>query len=104
MSRTVLWILLVTLVAAHIAIVVGNVAAFLVLPFLAPWYVALPLCTWVWTLATTDNFTCRLTQWENLLRRQLGLREVRSFIGHYFMKHLYVLLGVPKKDSATPGN
>ena len=102
MSRPLLHAALVAVVAFHIAVVLGMVASFFVAPFMAPWYLALPACVWIWTLATTRNFECRLTQLENTIRKELGLREVTSFIGHYFMKHLYVLLGVKRASQADP--
>lgn len=102
MCKVILQVMLVVLVAVHFAIVLGNVAAFFALPFMVPWYIALPLCTWIWTLGTTANFTCRLTEWENRLRNKLELPEIRTFIGHYFMKRVYRLIG--RKKSAAPEN
>ncbi len=83
--RPVLWAALVLLVIAHLALVAANAAAFVVLPFLAPWYIAVPLMSFVWFFAT-NNVRCLWTEAENNIRKRLGLREVRGFIGHYTLK------------------
>lgn len=76
---------LVLLVVAHLAVVLGNLAAFFVLPFYAPWYVALPLMSFV-VWVTFVRIMCPLTKVENRLRRPLGLRPVKGFVGHYLFK------------------
>ena len=74
-------------VAFHVAVVLGNLAAFFVLPFYAPWYVALPACSFVFRLALVGE-ACPLTELENYYREKLGWKVIRTFIGHYFVKHL----------------
>lgn len=73
------------LVAAHGLLVVGFALSFVVLPFRAPWYVALPLMTFMFSFTTT-RVECQLTNLENYLRLQLGKRRIRGFVGHYFLR------------------
>lgn len=72
------------LVTAHAAIIVGNIAALFVLPFMAPWYVSIPLMSWLANLMFTAQ-PCPLTKLEDRYRRHLGLPEVKHFMGHYFV-------------------
>jgi hypothetical protein len=73
------------LVTAHIALVIGVLAAFFVLPFYEPWYVALPLMTFIWFFSTT-RVECKLTNAENELRGKLGMKKIGGFVGHYFIR------------------
>lgn len=79
-----LQILFKLLVFIHIIVVLCNVAAFFVLPFSEPWYVALPLCSFLLLLSFSRD-QCPLTRLENKLRRKLGLTPIRGFIGHYLL-------------------
>jgi hypothetical protein len=72
-------------VAAHLLLVVGFALAFVVLPFGARWYVALPLMTFMFSFTTTRG-ECQLTNLENHLRLRLGKRRIRGFVGHYFLR------------------
>ena len=74
-------------VALHVAVVAGNLAAFFVLPFFAPWYVALPVCSFIFRLALVGE-SCPLTDLENVYREKLSWKPIRTFIGHYMVKHL----------------
>ncbi len=80
-----LWAAFYTLVVAHILLVIGIVISFFLLPFLAPWYIALPVMVFIWFFSTT-KVECKLTNLENVLRRRLGLRRIGGFVGHYFLK------------------
>lgn len=83
-DRVVLEILLRALVAAHLLFLAGHLAAFVYLPVRAPWYVALPGCTFQALLVLSD-WRCPLTALENRLRRRLGRPAVRGFVGHYLL-------------------
>lgn len=87
---------LLALVLAHMALVVGFVTSFFILPFLEPWYVALPLMTFMFFF-TTSNVECKLTRLENYLRQKLGMKRIGGFVGHYVYKPIKIALGV-KKD------
>ncbi len=81
------WVALVfyTLVVTHFTLVCGVGVSFLLLPFLAPWYIALPLMVFIWFFGTT-KVECKLTDTENYLRKQLGMKPIGGFVGHYFRK------------------
>lgn len=81
MLRILLWIV----VAGHMAIVVGNILAFILLPFYAEWYVALPLMSFILFLST-NKVTCKITDLENYIRGRLGYRRIGGFVGHYLLK------------------
>ena len=74
----------VTVVMFHFAVIFGNLAACFVLPLEQPWYVALPLVALVVNL-TFSPIICPLTKLENVLRRQLGMKEIRGFVKHYII-------------------
>jgi Protein of Unknown function (DUF2784) len=67
----------------HFAIVVGNCLSFLVLPFLTPIYVWLPILTTTANWAFAPSSYCPLTLLENRLRRHMGMPEIRDFMDHY---------------------
>ena len=66
-------------------IVLLNLLAFFVLPFLEPWYVSAPCVSIIFYL-TFNRAPCPLTQIENFFRTRLGLPEIRGFIGHYILR------------------
>jgi len=76
--------LLVGLVIFHFTLIVINTISFFLLPFYTPWFVAVPLMSFIFRLATIND--CPLTKYENVLRRDLGLRYIRSFISTYIWK------------------
>jgi len=77
----VLWILLVIV---HAVIILANAASFFFLPFLAPWYIALPCCTMIGRVLFT-SIKCPLTVLENKLRTKLGMPQIDRFVSHYFL-------------------
>jgi hypothetical protein len=87
------------LVAAHAALVVAFTLSFFLLPFGAPWYVALPLMTFMFHFTTT-SVECQLTNLENYLRERLGKRRIRGFVGHYFLRPARALLARPSTTHA----
>lgn len=76
--------ILKAIIAFHALIIVFNFIAIFVLPFLAPWYVSLPLITLVINLMFSP-IACPLTKLESTIRRGMGLPEVRFFMKHYFI-------------------
>jgi len=86
-TKAAFWVrpALYLLVITHIFIVVGIIASFFILPFYEPWYVSLPLCTFIWFFSTT-RVECKLTKWENDLREKLGMKKIGAFVGHYFFR------------------
>ena len=76
--------LLAALVMFHFIIIAGNILAVFILPFLTPWYVAIPLISLIINL----NFTpakCPLTMAEDKLRRSMEIPEIKLFIRHYII-------------------
>jgi hypothetical protein len=67
---------------AHASIVVGVGISFVVLPFSANWYIALPLDLFVIFFATNEP-ACVLTTLENHIRRRLRMRNIHRFVPHY---------------------
>lgn len=83
---------LIVLVVFHFYIVIANIIAFFILPFIQPWYISVPLCSLILLLCFSSVIDCPLTKFENYLRRKLKLREIKGFLGHYViwpLKRLY---------------
>lgn len=91
---------LVLTVVFHYAVVLGNATAFLVLPFREPWYVALPVCSFL-MLQFSTPVECPLTKLENVFREKLGKPRVRGFIGHYVLKPTRKVLGRKRQSYPT---
>lgn len=81
------WFAFWGLVVVHFALVVGEALSFILLPFLAPWYIALPLMTFVFFFATT-RVECQLTNLENRMRKRAGMKRIGGFIGFYMLRPL----------------
>ena len=80
-------------VALHWFVVLGNFFAFFILAYQGfhpdqtiPWYVSLPLCTFIAVISFSRVLDCPLTAMENKMRRDLGLPPIKAFIKHYFLK------------------
>ena len=83
---------LLMVIGLHLFVVIGNFIAFFVVPFVEPWYVALPICSVVFFL-TFGRFECPLTRLENKIRRKLDMEEIRGFVKHYIVKPIREKLG-----------
>ncbi len=79
------WLVFYTLVTIHMALIVGVVLSFFLLPFYAPWYIALPLMAFIWFFSTS-RVECKLTEFENFLRKIIGKKRIGGFVGFYFIK------------------
>tara|TARA_Y100000593_G_scaffold22677_2_gene45157 strand:+ start:11420 stop:11704 length:285 start_codon:yes stop_codon:yes gene_type:complete len=86
MEKKALKIALAALVVFHSYIVVANVLAFFVVPFVEPWYVAVPIMSVVLLLVFSKVLDCPLTNLENHIRKKLGMKRIGGFVGHYFIK------------------
>ena len=71
-------------ISFHFAVILGNVAALFVLPFVTPWYIALPLMSLIVNLMFSP-LSCPLTRLESRIRKSLGMDEIRHFVKHYFI-------------------
>jgi len=86
-----LWGAFYTLIVIHFILVIAVATSFCLLPFLAPWYIALPIMVFIFFFSTT-RVECQLTNLENQMRRRLGLKKIGGFIGHYMLKPTGVIL------------
>lgn len=77
---------LFVIVVAHAVLIAANFVAMFVLPFVTPWYVAVPLIT-VMINFVFSSLVCPLTTLESVLRKKMGLPEVKFFLQHYLYSH-----------------
>tara|TARA_R100000808_G_scaffold21006_1_gene45405 strand:- start:1320 stop:1823 length:504 start_codon:yes stop_codon:yes gene_type:complete len=77
--------LLYALIVFHIFVIIVNIAAFFILPFMYPLYVWMPLNSFI-LVTTFTREICPLTRLENKLRTSLGMSRIGGFIGHYFVR------------------
>jgi hypothetical protein len=86
---------LIAVVFLHLYVILINAVGFFVLPFAAWLIMGWPL--WFTVLIVTplqsivvyltfNRQPCPLTNWENDLRKQLGMRPIGGFFGHYIIK------------------
>jgi len=83
-SRKKQFFALWALVGFHASILVFNTIAMIILPFVAPWYVALPIITLLGNLMFSPN-PCPLTRLESRMRKNLGLPRITHFLKHYLI-------------------
>lgn len=86
---------LVILVVLHLLLVLINLIAMPCLLLYQPWYVSVPLVSFLIRLATVER-ECPLTIVENWLRNKLGMKVINTFIGHYIMKYIYKIFKISK--------
>ena len=84
-TSVLLWLTFYLLVTFHAFLVIGMAFSFIILPFAADWYIAIPTCTFIWFFSTS-RIECKLTDAENNLRKQLGMKRIGGFVGHYFFR------------------
>lgn len=77
---------LMALVLFHSFIVWGNILSFFIVPFAEPWYVSIPVTSVILILTFSKVIDCPLTKLENRLRKDLGMKRIGGFFGHYFLK------------------
>jgi len=70
------------LVVFHAAVLFFNLVTIVLLPFLTPWYIALPIITLLVNLMFSP-VSCPLTRLESRIRRSLSLPEIRHFMKYY---------------------
>ena len=78
-------VLLYLLIGFHAFVILVNIAAFFILPFLYDLWIWMPLNSFILTVTFTREI-CPLTRLENKLRTSLGMNRIGGFIGHYFLK------------------
>jgi hypothetical protein len=84
---------LMAVVILHWAVVFGNFTAFLILAYEGftpsqnpPWYIGLPLCTFIGVVTFSRVIDCPMTRYENKIRKRLGKPTIGGFIKHYLIK------------------
>jgi len=82
---------LYTLIVFHTFVIIVNIAAFFILPFMYPLYVWMPLNSFI-LVTTFTREICPLTRLENKLRTSLGMSRIGGFIGHYIVRPFKKLL------------
>ena len=53
-----------------------------------PFYISIPLCTWILHLSFSRVLDCPWTRLENQYRSKLGKPEIGGFISHYIKQPL----------------
>jgi hypothetical protein len=91
MMKLVLWLV----VAMHMVLLVAVIASFICLPFRADWAVAIPLMILTYNLMAT-RVDCPLTNLENDIRQQLGMKRIGGFVGFYITRPFKRLIGLKK--------
>lgn len=77
--------LLYFVILFHFVVIFTVISSFFVLPFKAPWYIAVPLMIYIFYLVTT-RVDCPLTNFENFIRSKLGMRKISGFVGFYMYR------------------
>lgn len=72
-------------VLVHMFVCLGNAACFFALPFIEPPWISLPCCSLIFFLTFQREVQCPMTNYENKLRKDLGMRPIRGFVGHYIL-------------------
>ena len=99
---------LLIVVILHWLVVIGNLSAFFILafqgftPFGFPWYICLPLCSFIILISFSRVLDCPMTRFENKLRVQQGRPQIKGFIGHYFLKP-YIRAKIKRSRSRRSG-
>ena len=95
------------MVLLHWAVVIGNFCAFFILafqgftPYGLPWYVCLPLCSFIALISFSRVLDCPMTRYENKMRVKLGKPTIKGFIGHYFLKPYVTQKSAKSKRNET---
>jgi hypothetical protein len=78
------------IVCIHHIFCAGNLLSIFVLPFVEPWYVSIPLLSFLLNLFLNDSFKlCPLTRIENNIRLAINKPTISSFVGHYYIKNYF---------------
>jgi hypothetical protein len=78
-------ILFYLVVILHFVFLIFNAISLIILPFKTPFYIWLPLMTWLVALVT-NPIKCMITSLENKLRKKLGMPEIKGFVYHYILR------------------
>jgi hypothetical protein len=76
-------IIVFLIAAGHLLLIFTNIASLFILPFLAAWYIACPLCSFILLNMFDRGDRCPITTLENYYRRKAKMPLIRGFVGHY---------------------
>ena len=79
-------ILLYLLVLFHHLGIIGFLVSVPLLVMNEPFWVWLPVNTWILHLIFSPVLVCPLTIWENKLRKKLGWEKIDTFFKHYYIR------------------
>lgn len=82
---TLLHIALYTTVIAHYLLFGGLLASIPFVLIYEPWYVSIPIVSWLINIGSLRGLRCPLTELENYLRRKIGLPEIKGFVSKYIL-------------------
>ena len=74
------------LVIFHHLGILGFLVSAPMLMIKTPFWVWLPLNTWILHLIFSPVLVCPLTIWENRLRKKLGWEKIDTFFKHYYIR------------------
>ena len=74
------------LVIFHHLGILGFLVSAPMLIIKTPFWIWLPLNTWILHLIFSPVLVCPLTIWENRLRRKLSLEQIDTFFKHYYIR------------------
>lgn len=74
------------LVTIHHLSIIGFIITPPLLIIYEPFWVWLPLNTWILHLMFSPAMVCPVTIWENRLRRRLGMDKIDTFVKHYYIR------------------
>ena len=78
-------IFLYSVATFHAFVIVVNIVAFFVLPFLYPLFIWMPVNSFILTVTFTREI-CPLTRLENYIRTSLDIPRIGGFLGHYMVR------------------
>lgn len=99
-----------SLVVFHTLVIVGNIFSFFILPFVTPWYIAIPIMSYLLSILTLPT-PCPLTKLEDHIRIHLGMPPIKHFVGFYFVwplkrkfrkKRNRIIVVVPQEECCQP--
>ena len=79
-------IFLYLLVLFHHLGILGFLVSAPLLMIKEPFWVWLPVNTWILHLIFSPVLVCPLTIWENRLRKKLGWEKIDTFFKHYYIR------------------
>ena len=99
MNKIVYRICLSVIVTSHHIGLWSIMMSVPLLIFNEPIWISLPLCAWIMHLSLSRVLDCPYTRLENYLRRKLGMKEITTFISHYYKKPYHRLMWAIERNN-----